>query len=97
MDGELLLGIRTNGIEHRHADPMPDVDTRFRMVRDAGVFDHADETTEPHEVEAFGRASELIPDLAHGEGCHPSLVEQGIACVEWLRAAWGKARAAART
>ena len=37
---------------------MPDIDTRFRMVREAGVFDYVDKTPDPHEIEAFARASE---------------------------------------
>ncbi|MDH3714259.1 MAG: hypothetical protein OET44_10475 [Gammaproteobacteria bacterium] len=40
MADTLLFGIQTNGIKHRQADPMPDIDTRFRMVKEAGVFDY---------------------------------------------------------
>lgn len=54
----LPIGIQTNGIKHTHADPMPDVDTRFRMVRDAGVFDYVDKTPDPDQIEDFARASE---------------------------------------
>jgi len=39
MATDLLFGIQTNGIKHTHADPMPEIDTRFRMVREAGVCD----------------------------------------------------------
>lgn len=53
MTNSLLFGIQTNGIKHRHTDPMPDIDTRFRMVREAGVFDYVDKTPDPHEVDAF--------------------------------------------
>ena len=53
----LPIGIQTNGIKHAHADPMPDVDTRFAMVRDAGVFDYVDKTPDPHQIEEFERAS----------------------------------------
>ena len=54
----LPIGIQTNGIKHTHADPMPDVDTRFRMVRDAGVFDYVDKTPDPDQIDDFARASE---------------------------------------
>jgi len=54
----LHFGIQTNGIKHTHADPLPDVDTRFRMVRDAGVFDYIDKTPEPHQIDEFVNASE---------------------------------------
>jgi hypothetical protein len=33
MAKELKIGIQTNGIKHSHSDPLPDVDTRFRMSR----------------------------------------------------------------
>jgi hypothetical protein len=55
---ELLFGIQTNGIRHTEADGMPDIDTRFAMVRDAGVFDYVDKTPDPHEIEAFRAASD---------------------------------------
>lgn len=56
MRNELLFGIQTNGIKHAHTDPMPDIDTRFAMVRDAGVFDYVDKTPEPDEVDDFLKA-----------------------------------------
>ena len=37
MAKELLFGIQTNGIRHREADGMPDIDTRFAMVRETRV------------------------------------------------------------
>ena len=58
MMKELLFGIQTNGIRHTEADGMPDIDTRFAMVRDAGVFDYVDKTPGPHETELFLAASE---------------------------------------
>lgn len=57
MANELLFGIQTNGIKHTHADPMPDIDTRFRMVKEAGVFDYVDKTPGPGELEQFLAAS----------------------------------------
>ena len=53
MTDELHFGIQTNGIKHRHADAMPDIDTRFKMVKDASIFDYVDKTPAPHEVEDF--------------------------------------------
>jgi hypothetical protein len=47
MANKLLFGIQTNGIKHAHAYPMPDVDTRFQMVRNASVFDYVDKTPNP--------------------------------------------------
>jgi hypothetical protein len=53
MARELQIGIQTNGIKHTHADPMPDIDTRFRMVRDCGAFDYVDKTPAPDEIDQF--------------------------------------------
>ena len=33
VTNDVLFGIQTNGIKHSHADAMPDVVARFRMVR----------------------------------------------------------------
>lgn len=56
MASTLLFGIQTNGIKHTHDDPMPDIDTRFKMVRDAGVFDYIDKTPAPDEIDQFKAA-----------------------------------------
>jgi hypothetical protein len=68
MANELLFGIQTNGIKHTHADAMPDIDTRFRMVKEAGVFDYVDKTPAPDEVDQFLRARDKygIPVRAGG-------------------------------
>ena len=68
MADSLLFGIQTNGIKHTHADPMPDIDTRFRMVKEAGVFDYVDKTPDPDEIEAFARASEKYDLPVRGSG-----------------------------
>ena len=68
MPSELLFGIQTNGIRHRHEDGMPDIDTRFRMVKEAGVFDYVDKTPAPDEVSQFLAARDKygIPVRAGG-------------------------------
>jgi hypothetical protein len=53
MAKELKIGIQSNGIKHAHGDPMPDVDTRFRMVKESGAFDYIDKTPALDEVEQF--------------------------------------------
>ena len=68
MANALLFGIQTNGIKHTHDDPMPDIDTRFRMIKESGVFDYVDKTPAPDEVEQFLRARDKydIPVRAGG-------------------------------
>ena len=58
MTKQLPIGIQTNGIKHTHADPIPSIDTRFAMVREAGVFDYVDKTPDSNEIAEFEKASE---------------------------------------
>ena len=55
---DLKFGIQTNGIKHTYKDPMPDVETRFRMVKESGVFDYVDKTPEISEVKDFKKYSQ---------------------------------------
>ena len=43
---DLKFGIQTNGIKHTHLDEMPDINSRFKMVKGVGVFDYVDKTPE---------------------------------------------------
>jgi len=58
MATELQIGIQTNGVKHAHDDPMPDIDTRFRMVKECGAFDYVDKTPAPDEIDQFIAARE---------------------------------------
>jgi len=90
VNNSLLFGIQTNGIKHAHRDAMPDVETRFQMVRDAGVFDYVDKTPEPEEVDEFMRASEKydLPIRAGGwfysVGADEGLVEKNLQIAQRL-------------
>ena len=64
---ELLIGIAEAGV--MNADPGEfDVDTRFRMVKDAGVFDYYDKTPPVQELHIYRRAAERheLPMTAGG-------------------------------
>lgn len=80
----LQFGIQTNGIRHTEADGMPDIDTRFRMVKEAGVHDYVDKTPDPHEIDEFLAASDKygLPVRAGGWfytlGRDEALFEQNI-------------------
>ncbi|MFK7965241.1 MAG: xylose isomerase [Burkholderiaceae bacterium] len=84
MTRQPKFGIQTNGIKHAHADPMPDIDTRFSMVKATGLFDYVDKTPAPDEIEAFEKASQKydLPVLAGGWfyklGEHKALLEQNL-------------------
>jgi hypothetical protein len=63
----LLVGITGNSVVHTDADQF-DLETRFRMVRDAGVFDYYERSPPPGELDAHLRLSERygIPIRAGG-------------------------------
>ncbi|MDE0811023.1 MAG: hypothetical protein OSB69_17115, partial [Alphaproteobacteria bacterium] len=58
MAKELQIGIQTNGVKHSYADPMPDIDTRFRMIKESGAFDYVDKTPALDEIDQFIAARE---------------------------------------
>lgn len=63
----LLIGITGNSVVHTDADQF-DLETRFRMVRDAGVFDYYERSPPPGELDAHRRLSERfgVPIRAGG-------------------------------
>ena len=56
MENKLFFGNQTNDIKHNHIYPLPNVDTRFTMAKDAGVFDYVDKTPNPDQIEDFLKA-----------------------------------------
>ena len=63
----LAIGITGNSVVHTDADSF-DLDTRFRMVREAGVFDYYERSPPPGELNAHLAASERhgVPIRAGG-------------------------------
>jgi len=55
MAKELLIGIQEAGVMNTVWNEF-DTDTRFRMVKDAGVFDYFDKTPAPPDAAIFKRA-----------------------------------------
>jgi len=55
MAKELLIGIQETGVMHAKWNEF-DLDTRFRMVKESGVFDYYDKTPTPHDAPQFKRA-----------------------------------------
>ncbi len=55
MAQDLLIGISGGGVVHTDRDA-PDVDTIFRMVKEAGVFDYVERSPPPLQVDEFRRA-----------------------------------------
>ena len=66
---QLMLGITEKGILYKDQNRAIDLDTRFRMVKESGIFDYYDKTPEdPNLLDDYLRASEKydIPILAGG-------------------------------
>jgi len=57
MQKELLIGITGKAVVHTDADDF-NIDTRFRMASEAGVFDYYDRSPLPGELDAYQCASE---------------------------------------
>jgi hypothetical protein len=53
----LPVGVSMSGVVHTDRDVF-DIDTRFRMAREAGVFDFVSRTPPPGEIDTYLRASE---------------------------------------
>ena len=65
----LVLGITEKGILYKDQNRAIDLDTRFRMVKESGIFDYYDKTPEdPSLLDDYLRASEKydVPILAGG-------------------------------
>jgi hypothetical protein len=52
MVKDLPIGCAGNGVLHSDREP-PDIDTRFRMVKEAGVFDYYDKSPPMGEVDLY--------------------------------------------
>ena len=65
---QLQFGIQTNGIKHTHLDAMPNIETRFNMVKNTGIFDYVDKTPESDEIDEFKKFSKKfdLPVIAGG-------------------------------
>lgn len=68
MTASLSFGITENGILHTSADAPLDLDTKFRMVKESGVYDYFDKTPPADQANAYRAASEKydLPILAGG-------------------------------
>jgi len=56
---ELLLGITELGVLHTDSEPVPDLETKFAMVAESGVYDYFDKTPEdPARVDEYLGLSE---------------------------------------
>jgi aspartyl/asparaginyl beta-hydroxylase (cupin superfamily) len=63
MINQLEFGIQTNGIKHTHLDPMPEIDTRFSMVKEENLFDYVDKTPDLNEITPFWKQAKNIKFL----------------------------------
>lgn len=68
MADRLMFGITESGVMHTDADVPLDLDTKFRMVKEAGVYDYFDKTPPADQVNEYARCAEKydLPVLAGG-------------------------------
>ena len=55
--GDLLIGCTAGGATHQDTN-IPDISTKVRMVKEAGVFDYIDRTPPDEEFSDLMKASE---------------------------------------
>lgn len=58
MSKELKIGITASGVRHAATAPDPDLDTKFRMVKESGIYDYIDKTPPRDEVDDYLRCRE---------------------------------------
>lgn len=68
MTSTLLIGITEGGVMNTDQHPPLDLDARFRMVKESGVYDYYDKTPNVADVDDYLAASEThdLPILAGG-------------------------------
>ena len=63
MNRDLKVGITEGGILHTDAEPPYDLDTKFRMVKEAGVYDYFDKTPTASQADEYRRCSRSVLSL----------------------------------
>ncbi|MEM7129924.1 MAG: hypothetical protein AAF702_26570 [Chloroflexota bacterium] len=58
MPKELKVGITASGVRHAATAPDPDLETKFRMVKESDVYEYIDKTPPKDEVDEYLRLSE---------------------------------------
>lgn len=68
MTKELLIGVNESGVMHTDADLPIDLETKFRMAKESGVYDYFDKTPPADQVNEYARLAEKydLPVLAGG-------------------------------
>ena len=68
MTRELKVGITEGGILHTDTEPAFNLDTKFRMVKEIGVYDYFDKTPPANQANEYRSYSEKyeLPILAGG-------------------------------
>ena len=59
MLNELLFGITESGVMHTDADPQIPLETKFKMVKESGVYDYFDKTPSRKSEKEYLRYSEI--------------------------------------
>lgn len=84
MPNDLLIGITEGGILHTDADPPLDLETKFRMAKETGVYDYLEKTPPADQVADYAKWAEKydLPVLAGGWfyklGRDEALLEQNL-------------------
>ena len=68
MAKQLLIGVNESGVMETDAVPDYDLETKFRMARESGIFDYFDKTPPADKVNTYAKLAEKydLPVLAGG-------------------------------
>ena len=76
---ELPIGITESGVIHTSEDEPFDLDTKFRMVKESGVYDYFDKTPPADQADKYIRCSEKYDLPVRTGGWYYVLGENDIA------------------
>lgn len=82
---DLKIGIVDAGIRHASLNPPPSIEEKFRLVRDAAVFDYIDVTPLAHDVSEYQRCSQQYGIKILAGSCNYTLGKDEEKLAENLR------------
>ena len=75
MVKELLIGVNESGVMHTDADPPFDLDTKFAMAKESGVYDYFDKTPLSDQADDFLPRLQLLCPHASRYATGPAAAE----------------------
>ncbi len=81
MHSELLIGIAESGVMDTDADPPIPLETKFRMVKESGVYDYFDKTYPKNpfiKIKKWSEAKEIVDNWSYDK-----IIHKRKECFDW--------------